>query len=558
MKSLKELINDIFNLHNRKELENIRKDPAIIKEIANPTEAQQLAAIRSSSHIIRYIKEPTKKVRFTALKDNIYNYPYIKNLTEKEQLYLVKQGIGIENIKNPVEKVQLYALQWRRASISDIKNPTEKAQLITIKKDKELFLYIKNPTIDVCQKVAKAYCGNIVIPADRKIIKPTKKLVHSLQELEGYVHIKEMSIDYNKGNKYINNESDKIMNWKEQKQKQIIDNYKYEIGITKEKGIEPNIKIEESSIQQEYGNKEVKDFLQSYSQAPSLVRRIKVQSRPRLSKTAKKSKLENPANNIEHKNSVKEVSPEQYILEEKKKIFKQYAINPYEPFSSRNISAEGRDKWAEVNNKYMNMKTSASICQELQSPEIVGRILFYGFDGKVGEVMEYDNAACYLEALEYELFYNPDGFNNETISTDPYLRKTVDDLIYDYCGGSNPYSIEHYEQQSSIPTSSSTNEQILQSSECRTLISEIGPDKQISGYHILDKSTGKTEPLHVSDINLSKQSPEALKKLLSGQQAEMTTKSGITQMMGLSKSPAGWTLQVGKQIFNMADSSAEI
>ena len=33
MKSLIELINDIFNLHNRKELENIRKDPAIIKEI---------------------------------------------------------------------------------------------------------------------------------------------------------------------------------------------------------------------------------------------------------------------------------------------------------------------------------------------------------------------------------------------------------------------------------------------------------------------------------------------------------------------------------------------
>lgn len=267
MKSLKELINDIFNLHNRKELENIRKDPAIIKEIANPTEAQQLAAIRSSSHIIRYIKEPTKKVRFTALKDNIYNYPYIKNLTEKEQLYLVKQGIGIENIKNPVEKVQLYALQWRRTSISDIKNPTEKAQLITIKKDKELFLYIKNPTIDVCQKVAKAYCGNIVIPADRKIIKPTKKLVHSLQELEGYVHIKEMSIDYNKGNKYINNESDKIMNWKEQKQKQIIDNYKYEIGITKEKGIEPNIKIEESSIQQENGNKQVNTKIDSLNKS---------------------------------------------------------------------------------------------------------------------------------------------------------------------------------------------------------------------------------------------------------------------------------------------------
>lgn len=51
-----------------------------------------------------------------------------------------------------------------------------------------------------------------------------------------------MSLDYNKGDKYINDESDKIMNWKKQWMKQIIDDYKYEIGIAKERGIEPNIK----------------------------------------------------------------------------------------------------------------------------------------------------------------------------------------------------------------------------------------------------------------------------------------------------------------------------
>ena len=48
-----------------------------------------------------------------------------------------------------------------------------------------------------------------------------------------------MSLDYNKGDQYINNESDKIMSWKKQKQKQIIDDYKYEIGIAKERGTEP-------------------------------------------------------------------------------------------------------------------------------------------------------------------------------------------------------------------------------------------------------------------------------------------------------------------------------
>ena len=105
------------------------------------------------------------------------------------------------------------------------------------------------------------------------------------------------------------------------------------------------------------------------------------------------------------------------------------------------------------------------------------------------------------------------------------------------------------------------NQVELQSSGCKSLIGDVSHSSdqgQISSYRILDKSTGKMEPLNIDNIDLRMQPPEALKKLLSGQQAEMTTKSGITQMMGLSKSPAGWTLQVGKQIFNMADSSAEI
>ena len=84
------------------------------------------------------------------------------------------------------------------------------------------------------------------------------------------------------------------------------------------------------------------------------------------------------------------------------------------------------------------------------------------------------------------------------------------------------------------------------------------PITETHNYRILDKSTGRVEPLNVGNINLKKQSPETLKKLLSGQQTEITSKSGTTQMMGLSKSPAGWTLQAGKQFFNMVDSSVEI
>ena len=523
MKPLKELINDILNSSENKELENIKRNPTMIKEITNPTEAQQLAAVRSSSHAIKYIKEPTKKVRFIALKDDIYNYRHIKNLTAKEQLYLIKEGISIKNIQKPVEKVQLYALKWRRASISDIRNPTEKAQLITIRKDKELFLYIKNPTITVCQEVARAYCGNIEVPADRRIIKPTQKLVSSLQDTEGYVYIKEMSLDYNKGDQYINNESDKIMNWKKQKQKQIIDDYKYEIGIAKERGTEPNIKIEESGIQQENGHKQVNTRI-------------------------------------------------------------DYSNKPQDKY---NIEA-------------------------LSNKEVIGTISYYDFNGKVCEVIEYNTVESYLKSIKDELNSNPNGFKYETLTTDANIRKSVDDIVYGAYGEDNPHPLEWYSSNNTkaaispeqylseernkimreyaknpfgaldkenisaegmdkwaavtnkymeMKTNISTKQIELQSSGCKTLIYDVSHSsgqEEIGNYRILDKSTGKTESINVGDIDLEKLSPETLKKLLSGQQTEMTNKSGTNSLVTLNKTITGWGISAVKQVFNSADNSAGI
>lgn len=103
--------------------------------------------------------------------------------------------------------------------------------------------------------------------------------------------------------------------------------------------------------------------------------------------------------------------------------------------------------------------------------------------------------------------------------------------------------------------------QEVQSSDCKSLIGDIsyssGQD-QISNYRIMDKSTGKTEPLNIGDIDLNKQSPETIKEFLSGKQVEMTTKSGASQMVGLSKTPSGWGVQVGRQVFSTLDAGAEV
>ena len=244
--------------------------------------------------------------------------------------------------------------------------------------------------------------------------------------------------------------------------------------------------------------------------------------------------------------------------------------------------------------------------------EVIGTISYYGFNGEVREVIEYDNAESYLKAIEHELDCNPTGFKYKTLTTNPEVKKAVDDLTYDIYGMDNPHPLEWYSSNNTkavispdqylseernkimreyaknpwgaldkenvsaegmdkwatvtnkyieMKTNIAANQVELQSSGSKSLIGDMSHtsgQEQISNYRILDKSTGRIEPLNVGNIDLENQSPETLKKLLSGQQAEMTTKPGITQMMGLSKSPAGWTLQVGKQIFNMADSSAEI
>ena len=131
---------------------------------------------------------------------------------------------------------------------------------------------------------------------------------------------------------------------------------------------------------------------------------------------------------------------------------------------------------------------------------------------------------------------------------------------YILCTGSRSEGnyVEHILPPEEILQIKKLNQIELQSSGSKTLFCEASTSPGGKEYCILDKSTGKTETLNVGNIDLSKQSPESIRKLLSGQQTEMTTKSGAKQMMSISKSPVGWTLQIGKQVFSMADSSVEI
>ena len=77
------------------------------------------------------------------------------------------------------------------------------------------------------------------------------------------------------------------------------------------------------------------------------------------------------------------------------------------------------------------------------------KVEFRGIVGEVsfanGEVIEYTDPEEYVRAINEEIEYsNTSGFRYETLSKDPELKKTVDDIVYDLAGEENPKSLSDY------------------------------------------------------------------------------------------------------------------
>ncbi len=64
-----------------------------------------------------------------------------------------------------------------------------------------------------------------------------------------------------------------------------------------------------------------------------------------------------------------------------------------------------------------------------------------------GECHYFENAQAYLKEFREELPYFPtSGFRFETITRDPQVRKTVDDMLFNLYGVDNPRTLESYEE----------------------------------------------------------------------------------------------------------------
>ena len=82
------------------------------------------------------------------MSDDYSNFDKIKNPTEKIQVFaLCLDGEYLKNIKNPSEDLQLFAVESDGYAIEHIKNPSEKIQLAAVEGDyPESIQYIKNPS----------------------------------------------------------------------------------------------------------------------------------------------------------------------------------------------------------------------------------------------------------------------------------------------------------------------------------------------------------------------------------------------------------------------------
>ena len=79
-------------------------------------------------------------------------------------------------------------------------------------------------------------------------------------------------------------------------------------------------------------------------------------------------------------------------------------------------------------------------CYDKNAKQLVGRLSYAS-----GEVVEYKDEQAYIDAVKEELPYRPTtGMKIETLTTDPAVRKAVDDCIYDLFGEENPRLLEDY------------------------------------------------------------------------------------------------------------------
>lgn len=111
---------------------------------------QELQAVRIISKdpfFIKDIKNPTEKLQLWAVMHNVQVIQHIENPALEVQKYAVRQSDKvITYLKNPVYEVQEVAISAHPSAIKYMEEPCEQLQLIAVRKESLHIISIKKPT----------------------------------------------------------------------------------------------------------------------------------------------------------------------------------------------------------------------------------------------------------------------------------------------------------------------------------------------------------------------------------------------------------------------------
>ena len=75
--------------------------------------------------------------------------------------------------------------------------------------------------------------------------------------------------------------------------------------------------------------------------------------------------------------------------------------------------------------------------------QIVGSVSFIN-----GDAQQFTDSKEYLDCIREELPYrDTTGFRYEVLTDDPVVRKAADDILLDFFGEENPYTLSEYTQK---------------------------------------------------------------------------------------------------------------
>lgn len=506
MSSIKEYINvfgtvisSFFKSKDKLELEAVQKHPENIKEIQNPSERVQLTAITEDASLIQHIHNPSENVMLAAITKDVSTIKHISNPTERVQMAVIaKDATLISHIPNASEKVMLTAIDKNASAIQHINNPSEAVKLRAVTLYPEMIKFLKDPSEEIQLAAVKTN------PYAIQYIKyPTDNVLESARKLNlgTEKYIEKFQIKAVQRNPlHIQNISD------------------------------PSVPVQNAAVNanpltiQLIAKPSEETQLAAIRKNPSVIRYIKDPSEKIQLEAVKANPgtilyIESPttatckqALNSVYKDTLQiDVESINNLQEHTKALFTDLSltnpeqvkledslfINNHNPISSQHIETE--NLLNNFKNKLHDEKKSTELLQEIKQK-------FASQYGNLG----YSN------------------ISNEIMNMKPGEMKEIE--ICDNKG--------------------------------KALIADISIDKNnsvaINNYRIKEKATGLVESLNLKDIDLCSHSSSQVKKMLAGNKVEVNKGPNAGKLLGLSKTPAGWGITIGKQALQAADSSAAI